>query len=146
MEILHLDELLITGIKVEAHWKELFQKIPEAWNSLFQVSDQILNRNSDFYTEISVSENKGIYTQLVGAEISSELNVPKEFVTLYIPRQKYVYYHHKGDLQEITNSFGRMYDWANKHNLKPDQFKIDRGYLPGLPNSPHHLFIKLSGH
>lgn len=146
MEILHLDELHVVGIKVVAHWKELFHKIPEAWNHLFQVSDQILNRNSDFYTEISVSENKGIYTQLLGAEVSSELAAPKEFTTLHIPRQKYIYYQHKGELQEIANSFGKMYDWAKENNLQAEEFKIDRGYLPGLPNSTHHLFIKLSEH
>lgn len=134
------------GIRVQAHWKELFEKMPEAWGSLFEQAGKIQNRKGKSFTEISISADDGLYTELIGAEVEPGTKAPEGMVYYEVPGQKYMYYRHEGTLQEIANSFGKMYDWAKEQNYTAGEFKIDRGYLTGMPDTPHDLYVKILNH
>lgn len=143
MKVVTLPKITLIGIEVKAHWKELHQKMPEAWEQLFTRKEELTNRTTDTYTEISVNVKDEIYTQIVGSEVKAGQPVPAGMTSLQIPKQSYLHFHHNGQLTEITGSFGKMYQWAENNHLAADEFKIDRGYLPGLPDSPHDLYIKI---
>ncbi|PKD42595.1 GyrI-like domain-containing protein [Rhodohalobacter barkolensis] len=143
MKVVTLPEITLIGIEVKAHWKELHQKIPTAWEQLFTRKEELTNRTTDTYTEISVNVKDEIYTQLVGAEVKTGQPVPAGMTSLQIPKQSYLHFHHTGPLTEIAESFGNMYQWAEENGITTGEFKIDRGYLPGLPDSPHDLYIKI---
>jgi predicted transcriptional regulator YdeE len=143
MKVVTLPEITLIGIEVKAHWKELHQKMPEAWEQLFTRKEELTNRTTDTYTEISVNVKDEIYTQIVGAEVKAGQPVPSGMTSLQIPKQTYLHFHHNGALAQIADSYGKMYDYADKSDLITNEFKIDRGYLPGLPDSPHDLYIKV---
>ncbi|WP_069130374.1 GyrI-like domain-containing protein [Rhodohalobacter halophilus] len=143
MKVVTLPKITLIGIEVKAHWKELHQKMPEAWEKLFTRKGELSNRTTDTYTEISANVMDEIYTQIVGAEVEPGRPVPAGMTSLQIPKQSYLHFHHTGPLTEIAGSFGKMYRWAEENRIAADEFKIDRGYLPGLPDSPHDLYIKV---
>ena len=143
MKVVTLPKITLIGIEVKAHWKELHQKIPAAWNKLFTRKVELSNRTTDSYTEVSANVAGEIYTQIVGAEMKAGQPIPVGMTSLQIPKQVYLHFHHSGPLAQIVDSFGKMYDYADKKGLKTDEFKIDRGYLLGLPDSPHDLYIKV---
>jgi predicted transcriptional regulator YdeE len=143
MKIVTLPEITLVGIEVQAHWKDLHQKIPVAWDKLFTRKGELSNRSTDSYTEVSVNIADEVYTQIVGAEVKAGQPIPVGMTSLKIPKQSYLHFHHSGALAQIADSFGKMYDYADENDLKTDEFKIDRGYLPGLPDSPHDLYIKV---
>jgi len=143
MKVVTLPKITLIGIEVKAHWKELHQKIPAAWNKLFTRKVELSNRTTDSYTEVSANVTGKIYTQIVGAEVKAGQPIPVGMTSLQIPKQSYLHFHHTRALSEIADSFGKMYQWAEENGITTDEFKIDRGYLPGLPDSPHDLYIKV---
>ena len=143
MKVVTLPKLNLIGIEVRAHWKELHEKMPAAWQKLFTRKKELTNRTTDTFTEISVSVQEEIYTQIVGAEVEKGHPVPIGMTSILIPKQSYLHLHHSGSLMEIADSFGKMYQWAEENDLSTDEFKIDRGYLPGMPDSPHDLYIRI---
>ncbi|WP_372906511.1 GyrI-like domain-containing protein [Rhodohalobacter sp.] len=144
MKVVTLPEITLIGIEVKAHWKELHQKIPAAWEQLFTRKEELTNGTTDTYTEISVNVKDEIYTQIEGAEVKTGQLVPAGMTSLQIPKQSYLHFHHTGPLTEIAESFGKMYQWAEENRMAADEFKVDRGYLPGLPDSPHDLYIRIT--
>ncbi|WP_020403226.1 GyrI-like domain-containing protein [Gracilimonas tropica] len=145
MEIVKLDSFWVTGFEIQATFKELWEQMPKAWDTLFENADQITDRASEPFMDISFGKNQyGIYTQFIGAEVSGlNGNVPKGMQRLEISGDTYLHHKHTGSLKEIANSFGEMYTWAEDNNLTLGEFKLDIGYLPNAKESSHDLYIKI---
>jgi hypothetical protein len=47
-------------------------------------------------------------------------------------------------VEEIADGFGRLHDYAERAALNPTGFKLDFGYLPGLPAGRHELHVALA--
>ena len=144
MKIITLESFIVTGLEVKAHWKELFEKMPKAWGELFERADEIQNAKNAFFTEVSVSAGDGFYTEMIGAEVESAAEIPSGMSQVMVPEQTYIHHRHEGPVENIAGTFGDIYDWAKEQNLTAEEFKIDRGYLPGMPETPHDLYVKIS--
>lgn len=144
MEIIEKGSLAIIGIKVEAGWRELHSKMPEVWAIAKKRLTKIKKRKEDVMMDLSLEVTNGRYTQLIGIKVEQSATAPDGMKKVEIPAQKYIHYRHEGELSCITESFGRMYDWANKQDIKADDFKIDYGYLRDGSEDVHELYIKIS--
>lgn len=143
MKVVKLPKITLIGVEVKAHWKELHQKVPAAWEKLFTRKAELSNRTTDSYTEVYLGAEDDIYTQIVGAEVEPMQSVPVGLSSIQIPSQSYLHFHHTGPLTQIADSFRKMYDYTGKNGIETDKLKVDRGYLPGLPDSPHDLYMKV---
>ncbi|SMO55072.1 GyrI-like domain-containing protein [Gracilimonas mengyeensis] len=147
MKIVQKEAFFVTGIIVHAQWEELWEVMPKAWNTLFKRYPEIENRTDDVLMDISLKKEDGLYTQLIGAQTNKENQLPpKGMETVAIPAKTYIHYRHEGSLQEIADSFGKIYNWAKKEEVKAGDFKLDIGYTTSGEEEYHDLYVEvLSG-
>jgi predicted transcriptional regulator YdeE len=138
IEIVDLPEMTAIGILVEAHWNELPRAIPAAWTRLFETDTGAQN-----FLEVSISRENGFYRELVGYLAAKKTEVPPGMTKLTIPAQRYLRLIHDGPLPEITLGFEKLYAHAAVAGLQSTDYKLDFGYLPGLPDGRHELHVAL---
>lgn len=145
MEIVTLNVLEVVGIRVKADWKGLHVKMPAAWKEFSKRLDEIPNRKNNVMMDVSLEAAEGIYTQLIGVEISGQGAIPDGMDLINIPRQQYLYHRHEGSLKDIAISFGEMYDWAKGQGVSLGEFKLDMGYTAEGDENIHDLYIRIAG-
>ncbi len=144
MDIVEKEAFNITGTTIKANWKELWEKMPAAWEHMFKKYAEIQNRKDDILMDVSLNKSGDTYTQFIGVEVfQNGQAVPEGMQTIQIPAKKYLHYKHKGSLKEIAHSFGKMYEWAEEQNLKTEDFKLDIGYTPSGKEETHDLYIEI---
>lgn len=146
MKIVTKPSFEMIGIEVRAHWKELFEKMPEAWGRLFAAAGRIPHRKTGDFLEVSRSVENDVYTQLIGAEVEDGSKIPEGMKAVEIPEQQYIFHEHDGPVRDIASSFGSMYEWAKSENLMATEFKLDIGYKPPLQpgkEEHHKLYIQI---
>jgi predicted transcriptional regulator YdeE len=139
IDIVEFPELIAIGIEVEAPWNELPQAVPAAWEKLFAA-----DTGATSFLEVSIARENGAYRELVGFLAASKTKVPEGMTRLVIPPQRYIRLIHDGPLAAIAQGFGQLYDYAGKTGLQATDFKLDFGYLRGLPDSRHELHVALA--
>lgn len=139
MKIVEKESFIAVGIKVEADWQELYTKMAEAWKAAKNRLEEITNRKEDVMMDIT----DGRYTQLIGVEVEKSAAIPDGMEKVEIPARRYIYHQHEGDLSGIAESFGKMYDWAKKHEIETGEFKIDYGYQKDDTETEHALYVKV---
>lgn len=145
MEIVEKESFRAAGIQVRAGWNELHTTMPEAWKEFKKRYKEISGRKGDVLMDLSLDvDNAGIYTQLIGVETEDADGIPDDMVEVTIPAQKYIHHQHKGNLQDIASTFGKMYEWAKENGIVAETFKIDRGYLADGSGNSHDLYIKIA--
>jgi len=138
IDIVEFPELIAIGIEVEAPWNELPSAVPAAWEKLFAAPTDATS-----FLEVSISRENGVYRELVGFLAAFKTKIPQSMTRLVIPPQRYVRLIHDGPLAEISQGFGQLYDYAAKSGLRTTDFKLDFGYLRGLPDGRHELHVAL---
>ncbi|MEL7833284.1 GyrI-like domain-containing protein [Fodinibius sp. Rm-B-1B1-1] len=143
MEIIDTKGFTVIGIKVQAKWDDLHEKMPKVWQEFRKRLEEVSERKNDIMMDISLDESDGVYTQLIGVEVEGDTEIPDGMTKIIIPSQKYVYYEHEGDVSKIAESFGKMYDWAEQQNIDVGDFKIDVGYRRDSSDRAHELYVKV---
>ncbi|CAN7239026.1 effector binding domain-containing protein [Devosia sp. LjRoot16] len=138
IETVELPEMQAIGVLVEAHWNDLPKAIPAAWTRLFET-----DTGASSFLEVSISRDNGIYRELVGYLAAKKTEVPDGMVRIVIPAQRYLRIVHDGPLVEIAAGFEKLYAHAAVAGLKATDYKLDFGYLPGLPAGRHELHVAL---
>ncbi|MEX0610233.1 MAG: GyrI-like domain-containing protein [Balneolaceae bacterium] len=143
MKIIEKPSLLVTGIIVHANWKQLWNEMPKAWESFFELYESIENKMNSNFMDISLGIENETYSQLICVEVSEHEAAPEQMINYVVPLKKYIHHKHTGKLEGIAESFGKMYTWGKKQKLNTTEFKLDVGYsLSGDENS-HDLFIEV---
>lgn len=138
IDTIELPELLAIGIEVVAPWQELPRVIPAAWTRLFET-----DTGASSFLEVSISRENGIYRELVGYLAARKTEVPPGMIRYAIPPGRYLRLIHDGPLVEIAGGFEKLYAHAAVAGLKATDFKLDFGYLVGLPPGRHELHVRL---
>jgi len=134
-------DIAVIGILVECHWRDLHQKVPEAWSALFARADEL--PIGARFLEVSIAIHNGKYRELVGALATGATPVPLGMYKLIIPANRYLRLVHDGPLEDIAQDFRRMLDHAEAKGLPVNDIKLDIGYAPGLPAGRHELYVGL---
>ena len=145
MELVYKDAFKVVGVLLEADWESLWIEMPRAWKSFLERQGEIEGRVDDGFMDISLREEDGAYQQLICAEVSELAAAPQGMVGMEIPRQRYLHQRHSGPVEEIADTFGRMYDWAKENRLRAGSFKIDKGYTLEGQAEEHELYIRVEG-
>lgn len=138
IDTIDLPEMVAIGVLVEAPWDELPSAIPAAWTRLFET-----DTGATSFLEVSISRENGIYRELVGYLAATRTEVPPGMVKITIPAQRYLRLLHDGPLAGIAAGFEQLYAHAAVAGLKATDYKLDFGYLPGLPPGRHELHVAL---
>ena len=138
IETVELPEMHAIGVLVEAHWNDLPKAIPAAWTRLFET-----DTGASSFLEVSISRDNGVYRELVGYLAAKKTEVPDGMARIVIPAQRYLRIVHDGPLVEIAAGFEKLYAHAAVAGLKATDYKLDFGYLPGLPAGRHELHVAL---
>ena len=80
---------------------------------------------------------------LVGYLAARKTEVPPGMIRYAIPPGRYLRLIHDGPLVEIAAGFEKLYAHAAVAGLKATDFKLDFGYLVGLPPGRHELHVRL---
>lgn len=139
VETIELPALTAIGILVEAPWNELPRVVPAAWTRLFET-----DTGATGFLEVSISRDGGVYGELVGYLAAQKTEVPPGMVRYPIPAGRYLRIMHDGPLEGIAEGFSRLYAHAAATGLSATDFKLDFGYLPGLPPGRHELHVLLA--
>jgi predicted transcriptional regulator YdeE len=139
IETIELPELVVIGIMIEAPWRDLATKVPEAWAALFAAGTDATS-----FLEASLSVEDGVYREVVGYLAANKSEVPEGMVKVVIPAQRYLRLIHDGPLAHIAGGYGRLLAHAEAAGLKAADMKLDFGYLPGLPDGRHELHVALA--
>lgn len=143
MKLVQKDSFKAVGIKVVANWDNLWIEMPRVWKEFVLRYAEIKNRIDDTFIDISLQKEGDEFIQLVCAEVLVIEDVPQGMVGLEIPSQRYIYFRHVGPVAQITTSFGKMHEWADKNGQAVDDFKLDRGYTKEGLEQEHDLFIRI---
>lgn len=144
MEIKTLPAFKVIGKKVSCPWEDLSKEMPLAWQEILASKDSIPNRTSPYILDICLHLRDGIFTQLVGVQVSEISTIPELFEAVEIPEQHYIYSKHVGSVMEIADKIGQMIKWGQENNytLDPDDFKIQ--YTPEENESEgYDLYFKI---
>lgn len=143
MELIEKETLILVGLPVAAHWRDLWVEMPKAWRTLFSRVDEIPHRTSEALVDASLHQEGEYYKQLVGARVSRVEHLPEGMEAVEIPAQRYLHHRHEGSLADIAQTFGRMYEWAAENFIDVSDFKIDIGYTAGASETFHDLHLGL---
>lgn len=133
------------GYLVEAPFQELFTRVPQAWQRLFAHADRVPGAVPGTFMDVSFGATDGRYTELIGVEVAGDGQAPDGMVVREIPAASYIHFRHEGPAREIAGSFKRMLNWAEEKGLRPDGFKMDRGYTPSGDEESHDLYVRIAG-
>lgn len=142
MEIVTLDSLAVVGFAVRADWSALWVEMPKAWQRLFARRTEI-GFASDTFVDVCLEKTPEGYLQLVGARVPSVTQIPRGMTAIEIPKQACIYCRHEGPVTQIAETFGRIYEWAEKNGVRAGDFKVDMGYTPQGGELLHHLYVGL---
>ncbi|SMO37094.1 GyrI-like domain-containing protein [Fodinibius sediminis] len=143
MTIVEKKSFTVVGLPVTATWQQLHEKMPTAWKLFKERLTEIAGRKNDVMMDLSLDVADGRYRQFIGVEVEGDPHLPDDMEKVTIPSQTYIYEHHEGDITDIAQTFGAMYDWAEQQEVDAGDFKIDYGYTRDRPESPHDLYIKI---
>lgn len=143
MEVVLKEKFTVVGVLVQGTWEELPTKMRQEWSTFFDRALSIPNRVNEYALDISLSVDNGVYTQLICAEVSEAAQIPNGMVFREIPAQYCIYYRHQGALEQIADSFGKMYQWAKAQGLEALDFKIDHGYTSDGSEDGHDLYLAI---
>ena len=136
--MIEMPELVLVGLLVEGTWQELPEKVPAAWRTLFAA-----DTGASGFLEASLSIENGVYRQLVGFLAARMSEVPKGMAMVVIPAGRYLKLIHDGPLAGISQGFGQLLAHAKARGQRPTNVKLDFGYLPGLEDGRHELYVAL---
>lgn len=139
IETIDLPELVAIGLPVDALWSELPVEVPKAWRRLFE-----FDTGATSFLEVSLAREFDMYHQFVGYLAAKSTGVPDGLVRIVIPPRRYLRLIHDGPLEEIPAGFERLYHRAAVQGLDATDFKLDFGYLPGLPAGRHELHVAIT--
>lgn len=139
VETVELPELVAIGIPIEADWKELPVAVPRAWKRLFE-----FDTGATAFLEVSIAREGDRYREFVGYLAATKTEVPDGLTRIVIPAQRYLRLIHDGPLEKITEGFETLYRSAAVQGLQATDFKLDFGYLPGLPPGRHELHVAIT--
>lgn len=146
MELIEKETLILIGLPVAAHWRDLWVEMPKAWQTLFSRIDEIPHRTSEALVDASLQQDGEYYKQLVGARVASVERLPEGMEAVEIPAQRYLRHRHEGSLADIAQTFGQMYEWAAENSIEVSDFKIDIGYTADASETFHDLHLGLMPH
>ncbi|PLS17359.1 hypothetical protein CVD28_12395 [Bacillus sp. M6-12] len=143
MQIIKKPGFYVVGKKVSCPWEQLGIEMPKAWAEVTRRKHEISNKVSPYTLDICLQLKDGIFTQLVGVEVSKITEVPDGFEGISIPEQNYVHTRHTGTEMEMIHTFENMIKWAkeNNHTIDPEDFKIQ--FAPDDKNGAHELYYKV---
>lgn len=143
-ELVRLGPTTVVGLLVEARWNELFQAVPVAWRRLFARADELRQlAGAGRFVEVSLGTEGGVYTELVGIEVSDAAACPAGMRRLDIPAGDWLHLCHTGDVTSITEGFGALYAHAEAEGIAVSDVKFDFGYTPSGNDGPHDLYLSL---
>ena len=138
IETVDLPEMTAIGVLVEARWDDLPRAVPAAWTRLFET-----DTGATSFLEVSISRENGVYRELVGYLAAKKTEVPPGMVKITIPAQRYLRLIHDGPLADIAAGFEKLHAHAAVAGLRATDYKLDFGYLPGLPPGRHELHVAI---
>lgn len=145
MRIVQRRATRVVGLEVVGTWEELWTKAPKAWRALRDRASEIQGRTNDVFVDVSLEESDGVYRQVVGAEVADGVEAPGGMVAVEVPGGTYVEGPHAGPLEQIPESFGRIYAWAAEQDHAATALKLDVGYTVDGGETEHTLFVRLAG-
>ncbi|WP_172125881.1 MULTISPECIES: GyrI-like domain-containing protein [unclassified Devosia] len=139
IELIELPELTAIGIMVEAPEPELAQAISRAWTWLFETET-----GASSFLAASIGVEGAIHRELVGFLAARKTDVPPGMILYEIPAQRYLRIGYEGPVSGIADGFAQLYAYAAARGLTATEFKLDFGYIPGLPAVRHELHVALA--
>lgn len=139
IETVHLPELVAIGLVVEGRWDELSTRVPAGWRRLFE-----LQTGAAGFLEASLERRDGVYRELLGYLAARKTECPAGLERHIIPAGAYLRLIHDGPLADIPEGYEALHAYAAAHGIRTTDFKLDFGYLPGLPPGRHELHIAIA--
>lgn len=139
IETVELPELIAIGLFVEATPDELPKAIPAAWHRLFE-----RDTGATSFLAVSLPHEDGARRELVGYLAAGKTEVPDGLTRIVIPAQRYLRLIHDGPVETIAEGFEALRHSAAVQNLFITDFRLDFGYLPGLPPGRHELHLAIA--
>lgn len=143
MKIVSKNSFKVVGILVESDWRNIHKKMREAWSVFKERVEEIKERKGDYYFDISLAMEEDLFRQLICVEVSNFNDIPVGMTGKVIPAANYIYYQHKGPVENIAESFGKIYQWAEENAYSTDDFKIDYGYSDDDIGEVHDLYLRV---
>lgn len=139
IDSIDLPELVAIGIPVDARWDELPVEMPKAWTRLFE-----MDTGATSFLGVSFEREFDIWHEFVGYLAAKATEVPEGLVRIVIPPRRYLRLIHDGSVGNIQAGFEALYHAAAVQGLNSTDFKLDFGYLPGLPPGRHELHVAIT--
>ena len=139
IDSIDLPELVAIGIPVDARWDELPVEMPKAWTRLFE-----MDTGATSFLGVSFEREFDMWHEFVGYLAARATEVPEGLVRIVIPPRRYLRLIHDGPVGNIQAGFEALYHAAAVRGLNATDFKLDFGYLPGLPPGRHELHVAIT--
>ena len=139
IDSIDLPELVAIGIPVDARWDELPVEMPKAWTRLFE-----MDTGATSFLGVSFEREFDMWHEFVGYLAARATEVPEGLVRIVIPPRRYLRLIHDGPVENIQAGFEALYHSAAVQGLNATDFKLDFGYLPGLPPGRHELHVAIT--
>lgn len=139
IDTIDLPELVAIGIPIDAPGHDLKIEVPRAWRRLFE-----FDTGATSFLAVSFERDAQMYHEFVGYLAARATEVPDGLSRVIIPPQRYLRLMHDGPLETIETGFETLYHRAAVEGLQATGFKLDFGYLPGLPAGRHELHVAIT--
>jgi AraC family transcriptional regulator len=149
MKTTERENIKIVGIECHTTVEECMKdnKMPKLWKKFMATEKKIKNRVDGRYYGMCIAEGECGFRYIAGVEVKDFNKIPKGFVKFEAPKSKYAVFTHKGNLDKLNETYGRIYEKdmpASKLKQKNIWFELyDERYKHDSDNSEFDIYCSV---
>ncbi len=107
-------EFKVVGLEITSSVKECTENNPhpKLWEDFMKRAGEIKNRVGDIWYGVSeeLSKDECTFASMACVEVSDLDNIPDGMTGKVVPASRYAVFEHKGKAQDLTATYGRIYE------------------------------------
>jgi predicted transcriptional regulator YdeE len=130
IQVLEKDEIKVVGISRNGTYSQL-DTIPDLFDELKERLIEVPNQTNDSILIAPFHSRETEFTYYVTTPVENLEHVPEGMVGFTIPRKNYVCTSHKGNLEEVENTYRQMLVWMQEYGYDLDHHALSLEILKG---------------
>ncbi|MBM7652963.1 GyrI-like domain-containing protein [Neobacillus cucumis] len=119
IKVIEKEEIKVVGIPWTGTYSEL-ETIPSLFNKMEKRIKEVACLSNEPVVIAPFHGRETELTYYVTKPVEKIENVPEGMVGFSIPRKNYVYTTHNGSMEEIENTYRRLFTWMEEYGFEQD--------------------------
>lgn len=153
--IVHVPQKHFIAMSFSGTFQSLIVEMPKLWATFLQRQGEISHVVQPTVRYDISHENQAykMYTEYIAVEVEGFERIPPGMVGFTIPERKYARFTHTGPMEQVQNTYHRLFQWLNEQGLAVDEQvlrmeRYDERFIPSVDapvrsENAYDIFIPL---